>query len=139
MNDRFFLDTNVVVYTFDPHAPSKRGRAQQLLSEALERRTGFISTQVIQEFLNVALRKFDPPLRPVDARVYIDGVLEPLCEVFPSMELYRVALRVHGRWGYSFYDSLIIAAAIEGKAEILYSEDLQANQALEGLQIVNPF
>lgn len=139
MSDRFFLDTNVFAYTFDETAPAKRGRARELIRHALETRSGFISTQVLQEFLNLALRKLEPPLETQDAEDYLDRVLEPLCEVFPSVRLYRSALHVVERWQYSFYDSLILAAALEGKAQVLYTEDLQYGHKVEDLRIENPF
>lgn len=139
MSDRFFLDTNVFAYSFDETAPTKRDRARELVRRALETQTGFISTQVLQEFLNVALRKFEPPLKPEDAEDYLGRVLEPLCEVFPSVRLYRSALHLVERWGYSFYDCLILAAAFEGKAQVLYTEDLQDGHEIEDLRIVNPF
>jgi predicted nucleic acid-binding protein len=93
----------------------------------------------VQEFLNVATRKFAQPLSPSDARVYLDRVLGPLCEVLPTLDLYRSALGLAERWKFSFYDSVIIAAAIQGECQILYSEDLQHGQSVEGVSVVNPF
>ena len=139
MPDRYFLDTNIFVYTFDDREPKKKARAQELVSDALSHRRGIISFQVVQEFLNVATRKFAQPLSSSDARVYLDRVLGPLCEVLPTLDLYRSALGLAERWKFSFYDSVIIAAAIQGECEILYSEDLQHRQSVEGVSVVNPF
>lgn len=65
--------------------------------------------------------------------------MSPLCEVFPTIALYREALGVQADTGYSFYDSLIIAAALETGCGVLYSEDLQEGQTVRELKIVNPF
>lgn len=138
MSARFFLDTNVLVYTFDPREPVKQARAIELVTEALQGH-GIISFQVVQEFLNVASRKFVQPLSAADSRDYLDDVLEPLCEVFPTMDLYRRAVDLMERWQYGLYDSLVVAAAIEGGCRTLYTEDLHDGQVIEGLTIVNPF
>ena len=74
MRDRFFLDTNIFVYTFDSREPKKKARAQDLVSDALTRGRGVISHQVVQEFLNVATQKFANPLSESDALVYLDRV-----------------------------------------------------------------
>lgn len=134
----FFLDTNVLVYTFDKTAPEKQATAQQLLERALSG-DGCISFQVMQEFLNLALRKFDPPLTIAQAKRYVQTTLEPLCLVYADVDLYQRALDVRERWHFSFYDSLIVAAALEAHCTVLYSEDLQHNQKVGALTIINPF
>jgi len=65
--------------------------------------------------------------------------LFPICEVFPSEKLYISALDIREKWKFSFYDSLIIAAAVEANCKILYSEDLQHNQKIYDLTILNPY
>ncbi|HTH46905.1 MAG TPA: PIN domain-containing protein [Candidatus Limnocylindria bacterium] len=139
MSARFFLDTNVFVYTFDHSAPLKRKRAEQLVAEAMDGQAGVISSQVVQEFLNVATRKFSPAMKPAEARAYLDTVLIPLCEIFPSAALYQQTLQIQAETGFSFYDSLMVAAALEADCATLYSEDLQHDRRLHGLAIINPF
>ena len=139
MNDKFFLDTNIFVYTFDDENPGKRDRARTLIATALAESRGVISYQVMQEFLNAALRKFAKPLTAVDAERYLTVVLEPLCTVFASIELCHQAIDIAERWKYSFYDSLIIASAFQAGCSVLYSEDLQHGQKIGGLRILNPF
>jgi predicted nucleic acid-binding protein len=139
MSDRFFIDTNIFVYTFDHRSLSKRARASTLIEEALSTGNGVISYQVVQEFLNVAGRKFHPPLTPRDQRLYLDSVLEPLCEVFAGIDLYRRGIDISSRYGYSLYDALIIAAALQAECRTLYTEDLQSGQTIESLTITNPF
>lgn len=135
---KFFLDTNIIAYTFDKKDARKQSIAEDLLQQALTGR-GVISSQVAQEFLNVALRKLDPPLTHTQAQKYMDTVLTYLCAYFPDMDTFKRALSIQERWRYSWYDSLIITAALDLGCEILYSEDLQHQQQLEGLTIVNPF
>ena len=135
----FFLDTNILVYTFDETAPDKQMKARALVERALEHKTGVISYQVVQEFINVATRKFTPPLSTAQTLRYLHEVLEPLCGVFSSNDLYRKAIGIQDRWRYGFYDSLIIASALSAGCNTLYSEDLQASQSIESLTIVDPF
>jgi predicted nucleic acid-binding protein len=100
---------------------------------------GIISYQVVQEFLNAALKKFSKPLTAADAERYLTIVLEPLCAVFAGFELYHQAIDIANRLKYSFYDSLIIASALQAGCSVLYSEDLQHGQKIGGLRILNPF
>ena len=139
MSAKFFLDTNILVYTFDEENPGKRDRARALVAEALAESSGAISYQVIQEFLNAALRKFSKPLTAGDAERYLTVVLEPLCAVFAGVELYHQAIDISERWKYSFYDSLVIASALQAGCTVLYSEDLQHGQKIGDLRILNPF
>ncbi len=137
--DRFFLDTNVLVYTFDSSAPRKQKIARSLVAGALKERSGIISYQVVQEFLSVALRKFNPPMSSLEAQSYLRRVLIPLCEVFPDSSLYSDALSIASKTGWTFYDSLIVASAAMGKCSALLSEDLQPGRIIQGAEIRNPF
>ena len=139
MNADFFLDTNVLVYTFTPEEPEKCGRARALVRSALQTGRGVISWQVVQEFLAVALHKFQRPLALAEAEEYRETVLSPLCRVYPSMSLYRDALLLHLETRYRFYDALIVASALAAGVGILYSEDLQDGRVIRGLRIRNPF
>jgi len=100
---------------------------------------GIVSSQVVQEFINVATRKFEVPFSVSDCRKYLDSVLAGLCRVNTSVGLCQSALDLMERWGYSYYDSLMIAAAIQADCDILYSEDLHNGHKIMGLTIVNPF
>ena len=109
------------------------------METALASGDGVISYQVVQEFLNVATRRFQMPMTSEGAHEYLQSVLEPLCTVFPSIALCERAIDLSERWQYGFYDSLIIGAALEVDCSILYSEDLHSGQKIESLTIVNPF
>ena len=136
--EKFFLDTNIFVNTFD-RSSSKRTKAQNLVTEALQTHRGVISCQVVQEFVNVATRKFSPSMAISDAQLYLARVLMPLCEVFPDAALYSHALSISSETGFSFYDSLIVSSAVAGGCAILWTEDLKHGQRIRGVEIRNPF
>lgn len=138
MSAKFFLDTNIIIYTFDKTAAEKQNKAKSLVRSALAG-SGCISWQVIQEFCNAALGKFIKPMGREELRDYFTAVLFPLCTVWADKTVYREALTVGLETGYSWYDSLIVAAAVEAGARILYSEDLQHNRKYRSLTIKNPF
>lgn len=135
----FFLDTNIFVCSFDREAGQKRERARQLISSSLAAQSAIISSQVVQEFLNVALLKFDHPLTVSEARDYLDTVLLPLCRHYPSLAFYDQALLIKEETGYAFYDALIVTAALETGCKVLLSEDLQDGRVVRGVEILNPF
>jgi predicted nucleic acid-binding protein len=139
MSDRFFLDTNLFVYTFDAKATAKAKKAAQLIRRAADTGEGIISYQVVQEFFSVAFRRFAQPMSVADAEQYFITVLRPLLAVHSSPAIYFEALRVAEKHRMSWYDSLIVAAALEGKCGKLYSEDFQHGRKIEELQIENPF
>ena len=136
---RFFLDTNIFVYTFDESAPLQRAKARELVELALTTGLGVVSHQVIQEFLNVATTKFAVPLSPADCRTYLEQVLAPLWRVSPSVALYQRALAVQEQSGYGYYDSLTVAAALTAGCRTLYTQDLQPGRRFESLTVVDPF
>ena len=139
MSAEIFLDTNILVYTFDAGAPAKQERARGIVRDVLNKGNGAISWQVSQEFLNVARHKFEIPLTAGEASDYLENVLLPLWKVFPSPALYQEALLIQRQSQYRFYDSLIVAAAVHSGAGILYSEDLQDDRRFGKTSIVNPF
>ena len=139
MSDRFFLDTNIFVYSFETTSPKKSARATKLIRTAIETRGGIVSYQVVQEFFNVALRRFSKPMSALDAEQYLSTTFRPLLSVHSSEALYGEALRIAGRFRLPWYDSLIVASAIEGKCDVLYSEDFQNGLQIASVTISNPF
>jgi len=139
-NPLFFLDTNIFVYALLASEPRKKLRAVQLLEQALASHTGCVSYQVIQEFANVGLRKFAQCFSVHECKQFINAAMQPLNRVASSPELFEAALSLRDETRYSFYDCLVIAAALQAGANVLYTEDLQHNQLIDGrLRIVNPF
>ena len=78
-------------------------------------------------------------MKPVDLADYLELVLWPRCEVFPSLTLYRTAAALHAKTQDRFYDSLIVAGALTSGAAVLYTEDLQHRRMIDSLRIENPF
>lgn len=134
-----FFDANIFIYLFDETDARKRGLAEKMLAQALMDTSGVISFQVVQETLNVITTKLKVPASSDDAQRFLEKVLTPLWRIMPSMELYSNAISIQSRLRYSFYDSLIIAAAIEAGCSRLLTEDMQHGQRIEGLVIENPF
>src|SRR5437016_7098895 len=139
MNGKFFLDTNIFVCSFDRTSPAKAKRATELIREAVDRSKGVVSYQVVQEFVNVALRRFGPPMTLAEAEQYLGTIFRPLLAINSSQVLYAEALRLSGRYRFSWYDALIVAGAVEAQCSVLYTEDLQHGQRFGSLQIENPF
>ena len=139
MSGRFFLDTNIFIYSFDASSPKKAAESRKLIRSAIGTRRGIVSYQVVQEFFNVALRRFAQPMSSADAEQYLSTTFRPLLSVHSSPALYGEALRIAARYQLAWYDSLIAASAIEGQCDILYSEDFQNGQQIESVTIANPF
>ena len=139
MSGRFFLDTNIFVYSFDASSPKKAAKSTKLIRSAIETRGGIVSYQVVQEFFNVALRRFAKPMSTADAEQYLSTTFRPLLSVHSSPALYGEALRIGARFRLAWYDSLIVASAIEGQCDVLYSEDFQDGQQFGTVVISNPF
>jgi predicted nucleic acid-binding protein len=139
MKDRFLIDTNIIVYIFDRKNIDKQKISVNILEKALEKMEAVVSFQVIQEFCNVALKKFEILLSISDCKYFINKFLFPICEIFPGLDLYNKAIEIKEITNYGFYDCLIIASAVYGKCNILYSEDLNAGEEIMGIKIVNPY
>ena len=134
-----FLDSNVLLYLFEMNDLVKRETARNVLQSAVSGSGATISFQVVQEVLNGITRRSSPPADPEDAHRLLQETLLPLWRVMPSEALYSRAIGVWSRYRYSFYDSLIIAAALAASCTRLLSENLQDGQRIEGLVIENPF
>ena len=94
---------------------------------------------MVQEFFDVALRRFEQPMTISDAEQYLATVFRPLLSVHSSPMLYGQALRLAAQHRLSWYDALTVAAAIQAECSVLYTEDLQHGRVFHELKIVNPF
>lgn len=139
MNVRFFLDTNIFVYSFDQNAAAKARRAMQLIREGVVTGKGVVSYQVVQEFFNMALRRFQAPMGIVEAEQYLSTIFRPMLSVHSSPALFTEALQLNHKHQIGWYDSLIVASAIAGECNVLFTEDLNHGQKFGSLQIQNPF
>ena len=139
MKGRFFLDTNIFVYSFDVSSPKKSAQAEKLIRTAIQTHGGMVSYQVVQEFFAVALRRFAKPMSSTDAEQYLSTTFRPLLSVHSSPALYSESLRIGARFRLPWCDSLVVAAAIEGQCDVLYSEDFPDGQQFGTLTVSNPF
>ncbi len=139
MSDRIFFDTNVFVYALSKSVPSKQVIASRLVEDAIESGKGAISFQVVQEFFNVAFRRFTPPMTLAEAEQFLAVTFRPLLAVQSSYGLYARALQLTRGHSISWYDSLLVAAALDSDCRILYTEDLQHGQTFNNLRVQNPF
>lgn len=133
---RSFVDTNVLVYADAADEPVKQRQALALIRALLQRGDGVLSTQVLQEFVNVALRKLRLPAPLIHERL----ALYRRFDVVPTnVDAIAAALTLTAAHSLSFYDALIVQAAQRGGCAQLWSEDLQTGARLGGVVIVNPF
>ena len=134
MEGKSFLDTNIFVYAYSTTEPDKRKVALKLLS--LDKVV--ISTQVVNEFIWVMNRKFGVERQKL--RIVGSRLLEMFEVASIDVGTVRKALTIFVDYNYSLWDSLIIASALENGCSILYTEDMQHGQMVDGrLRIVNPF
>jgi predicted nucleic acid-binding protein len=133
-----FIDTNVLVYAHDRSETRKQPVAQALLDTLWTSRAGSLSTQVLQEFYVVATRKFDPPMSRRAAREVV-ALYGQWSMVLVDVPLIVAASKLEERHRLSFWDALILEAAIRSGAARLATEDLQTGRRIGGLRIENPF
>jgi predicted nucleic acid-binding protein len=136
MSDLAFFDTNVLVYTDDAAAPTKREKAIVLFRDHLRRGTAVVSLQVLQEYFAAATRKLkmapDTAQRKVEIVARARVVRVDVSDIIAAIELHRLTQ-------ISFWDALIVQAARLAGVTVLYSEDLQPGSAPGGVRVVNPF
>ena len=135
---RSFFDTNILVYMFDDDALVKKERACQLFETEASAGRAILSTQVLQEFYVSVTRKLAVPLDSESAEDVVRN-LSVLPVIRIDIEKILAAIGRSRRMNVSFWDSLIIEAALAGGATRLFSEDLQHGRAIDGLRIENPF
>jgi predicted nucleic acid-binding protein len=137
MSDRYFVDTNILMYAHDTSAGAKHECARTLIEELWRDRSGVVSTQVLQE-LSVNLRR--KAGRPLDVKATRDIVADYLTwqVVVNGGESILEALDLESRYRISFWDALVVQAAQAAGAEVLYSEDLSDGQMYGSVRVVNP-
>ncbi|RDJ22920.1 PIN domain-containing protein [Bosea caraganae] len=129
---RAFLDTNILVYAFSDDA--RNAVAEQILGKG-----GEISIQVVNEFSNVARRKLGFDWLQISEAVDAIRTLARGIHLL-DLETHAEAIRLADRYGFSFYDALIVASALRAKCDLLYTEDMQSGLLVDGtLRIENPF
>lgn len=131
-----FFDTNIFLYADDESAPEKKAKAVGLVTQRQRSGTALVSLQVLQEYFAAATRKLGVAAELAQGKV----------EVMSRMRVVRLeapdvisAIELHRLHAISFWDAMIVQAAHQGGAEILYTEDLQAGSLWKGVRVVNPF
>lgn len=138
MSDKFFVDTNILIYAHDTAAGPKHERAKALVAELWHNRSGVVSTQVLQELCVNVRRKAGRPLTARATRELISDYLSWQV-VVNSGESTLEALDLEERYQISFWDALVVQAAQASCADVLYSEDLSDEQHYGSVRVVNPF
>lgn len=133
-----FVDANVLVYAFDASAGVKKTRAEQLLAALWRSGTGRLSVQVLQEFFVTVTKKVAQPLTAAEAS---DRLREfATWKVFsPNVDDIVAAVALQQRERLSFWDAMVVHAAAESGCEVLWTEDLNDGQLIQGVRIKNPF
>src|SRR5262245_51694627 len=137
MSDRYFVDTNILMYANDNTTGDNHARAKALVENLWQNRSGVVSTQVLQE-LAVNLRR--KARKPLDAKATRDVVSDYLAwqVVVNGGDSILEALELETRYQISFWDALVVQAAQVSGAEILYSEDLSDGQSYGTVRVINP-
>jgi len=135
MKDKYFIDSNILIYAHTMQDEKKKAIAHQILSSNQE---VLLNTQVINESINVFIKRFNISF------VQIQKIVEEIIYYLPVRAIdentIRLGLKIHNKYHYSYYDALIISSAVQNECSVLYSEDLHHNQKIENtLTIINPF
>jgi predicted nucleic acid-binding protein len=138
MSDRAFVDTNVLVYAHDRQAGSRHTIAARLVAELWETRRAVISTQVLQEFYVNATRKIKTPVPRALARQIVKTYAVWQTETVEPPDIHR-ASELEEQHQLSFWDALIVAAALKGGAATILTEDMSPGRSISGVRIENPF
>lgn len=135
MKERVFLDTNVLVYADDRDAGAKRRKARAILRDAFADGAGVVSTQVLQEYFVIATRKLGEDADVARRKVEL---LAKLDVVQVDVEMVLAAIDLHRLRSISFWDALVVKAAVAGGCARLLTEDLQDGEVIDGVRVANP-
>ena len=136
--DKAFIDTNIIIYAYDVTAGKKHKAAREIIAGLWDSGLGVISTQVLQEFFVNVVQKIPKPMDMQQAKEIVRDLLKWRVVINTGDSIID-AIDICLRYGYSFWDSMIIEAAIKGGATVIISEDLQDGQVVSGVTIKNPF
>jgi predicted nucleic acid-binding protein len=138
MSDRCFVDTNILVYAHDTSAGYKHAAARALVEDLWNSGLGVLSTQVLQEFCVSVRRRAARPMPASEVRALVQDFSRWRVVVNTSESVVR-GLEIESRYKISFRDALIVQAAEDAEASILYSEDLTNGQRYGSVRVANPF
>lgn len=137
MSDRYFIDTNILVYANDRSEKEKQVRAKQILLQGITEENIVVSTQVLSEFYVTVTQKIQTTLSTDVAKKEI-RLLKAIDIVEIDFNLVMQAINISKKNTLSYWDSLIVAAALKANCTILYSEDMNPDQIIDSVRIENP-
>ena len=137
MNDRTFIDSNVLIYAHDIDATTKHEIAKNILRSLWSEKKGVLSPQVLQEFYINATKNIRHPLSKPSARIVVSTYMN-WCIDTTAAEI-KDAFRIEDESRIGFWDALIVASAVKSGASRILSEDLNAGQMIAGIAVENPF
>jgi predicted nucleic acid-binding protein len=136
MSVRSFFDTNVLVYTDDRAAPAKQRRALELVAEHRRAGTGVVSLQVLQEYFVTVTRKLHVEAQVARRKVELLAEFDVAALGVPDI---LAAIDLHRLHQFSFWDALVLRAAMQTGCAVLFSENMQRAREVDGVRVVNPF
>jgi predicted nucleic acid-binding protein len=137
MSDKYFVDTNILMYAHDTSAGAKHVRAKALVEDLWRQQSGVVSTQVLQELCVNLRRKAGHPVDLSTAREIVADYLSWDVVTNTGQSILE-ALQLEEHYQISFWDALVVQAAEASGATVLYSEDLSDGQTYRGVRVVNP-
>lgn len=135
---KYLIDTNILVYAYDPQAGQKQARALEILDRLVETGSGALSTQVLSEFYVVVTRKLSPPFSATEAAKSTEYYLENWIVLGITPQIVSEALRGIQRYQMSYWDALIWATARVNGVSAILTEDMNTGSTFDGVQIINP-
>ena len=135
---REFVDTNILIYSYDQSSQVKRQKARQIMERLWQEQSGCLSVQVMQEFLVTVTQKVPVPLGVEEA----EEILEDLSKWdyhAPDAEDILEAIKIQKRYQISFWDANIINSALKSGCQVIWSEDLSCGQLYHGVEVRDPF
>ena len=136
--NKYFIDTNVLIYAYDVSAGKKHETARGIVVDLWRLGMGMLSLQVLQEFFVNITKKVSKPLEIQAAKEIVRDLLK-WDIVIPDGDSILEGIEIHSRFHFSFWDSMILQAALKGGASALLSEDLVEGRIIDALKIINPF
>ena len=137
-DDKTFIDTNILVYAYDNTAGQKHETAKRLVSDLWNSGLGVLSTQVLQEFFVSVTTKMPKPLNTKTAKEIVSDLLTWDVVVVDGQSVLN-GVDIQLKYRYSFWDALIIEAALKAGSPLLLTEDLSDGQVIQSMTIRNPF
>jgi len=137
MQDKIFVDTNVFIYAYSNDDIEKHNAAKKLLQNDLSEDIVTVSVQILNEFYSVMSKS---ELTHQEITIYLEEIAKQTFVKPITMETIKSCLKIKEKYKFSWWDSLVLASALENECSVLYTEDMQHNQIIENsLKIINPF